>query len=212
MEHGAVGGVHLILAVDTARRDDADGQRPGLHGVDLHGRGLGAQEDLAVRGEIEGVRPLPGGVPLVDVQLGEVILLPLHLRAVHDLKAHADEDVLDLIQDVVHGVLVPQLGLPAGQGHVDGLPLQLLLQHGLGHDLPPLLQQALDLAADLVGQLTHHRALLRGELAHLPQDRGHLALFAQVLDAQLLQLFHVVRLEDGLHGLVPKRLHQFFHV
>ena len=97
VEHGGMGGVHLILAVDAARRNDADGQGARLHGMHLHGAGLGAQQDGAVLGEIEGVTPLPGGVPFLHVQLREVIVGKLHLTVFENVKAHADEDALDLI-------------------------------------------------------------------------------------------------------------------
>ena len=122
-----MGGIHLVLAVDPTGRDHADGDAVGLHGADLHGRGLGAQQNGAVFGEIEGVGPLTGGVALVDVQLGEVILRQLHLRAVHNFKAHAHKNVLDLVQHVVHGVLVAQVHRFPGQSHVQSLVFQLLL-------------------------------------------------------------------------------------
>ena len=46
VEHGGVGGVHLVLAVHPAGGDHADGDAVLLHSPDLHGRGLGPQEDL----------------------------------------------------------------------------------------------------------------------------------------------------------------------
>jgi hypothetical protein len=62
MEHGGVGGVHLVLAVDAAGREHADGQGAGLHGAYLHGEVWVRRQDAAVLGEIEGVRPLAGGM------------------------------------------------------------------------------------------------------------------------------------------------------
>ena len=89
--------IDLVLAVDAAGGDDADGQGAGLHRVYLHRRGLGAQQDAAVVLEIEGVRPFAGGVAFVDVELGEVVFRLLDLGAVENFKAHAYEDVLDLV-------------------------------------------------------------------------------------------------------------------
>ena len=123
------------------------------------------------------------GVEAVEVELSQ-----LHLGAVQHGEAHADEDLLDLIQGDIHGVAVALLHGLAGDGDVQGLSLQTVLQ-GLGFQLLALgLQSLLQGGADLVGQLAHGGALLGGELAHHLQHRGELALLAQVLDAQAVQL------------------------
>ena len=173
----------------------------------LHRRGLGAQQDAAVVLEIEGVRPFAGGVAFVDVELGEVVFRLLDFGAVENFKAHADEDVLDLVEDVVHRVLVPQRTGLARQRDVNGLTLKLQL-HELGAKLGlALLDGGLNVAAQLVCQLTHDGALLGGKLAHLAKDAGELALLAQILDAQALQKLDVVGFENGLDGTVSKSLH-----
>ena len=60
VEHGGVGGVHLVLAVHPAGGDHADGDAVGLHGPDLHGGGLGAEQDGGVLRQVEGVGSTPG--------------------------------------------------------------------------------------------------------------------------------------------------------
>ena len=125
---------------------------------------------------------------LLRIELVEVVLGQLHLRAVQHGEAHADEDVLDLIQGQVHGVLVSQLHLAAGDGHIHSLVLQALLQ-GLGLQLTGGgLNGRLQSGADLVGQLAHGGALLGRQLAHHFQNGGELTLLAQILDAQAVQL------------------------
>lgn len=56
---------------------------------------------------------------------------------------------------------------------------------GVDGGFPPF-QPGLNLCPDGVGQLAHHRPLLRGELAHLLQDGGKLPLFAKELHPKLL--------------------------
>ena len=187
VEHGGVGGVHLVLAVDPAGGDDADGQRHGVHGPHLHGGGLAAEHHPAVLVKIEGVRPVAAGVPLAGVEPVEVQLGQLHLGAVQHGEAHADEDVLELVQGDIHGVPVAHRHGLAGNGDVQRLGLQPGLQR-LGLQLPALgLQLGLQSGAHLVGQLAHGGPLLGGELAHLLEYGSELALLAQILDPQGVQ-------------------------
>ena len=87
MEQRRVGCVNGVRTVNTARRDNADRRLALFHRADLHRGGLRAQKNAAVLGQVERVRPLAGGVPLSGVELCEVILGLLDLRAVDDLAA-----------------------------------------------------------------------------------------------------------------------------
>ena len=80
---------------------------------------------------------------------------------------------------------------------VQGLGLQPLLQ-GLGLQfLGGRLNGRLQVGPDGVGQLAHDGPLLGGELAHLLQQGGQLALFAQVLDPEGLQFPGIPGGADG---------------
>ena len=204
-------GVDLILAVDTAGRDHADWQGLALHRAHLHRGGLRAQKNAAVLGQIERIRPFAGGVPLGGVELGEVILGLLDLRTFEDLEAHADEDVLDLVEHDVHRVLVTELRRFAGHGHIERLGLEAHLEHARIERLAALLERCLKLRAHLVCQLAHGRALLRRQAAHLLEDGGQLTLFAEVLHAQVFQRRDVVRLQNGVDRSLAQLLQHFFH-
>ena len=131
VEHGGVRRVDLVLAIHAAGGQNADGRlADGLHGADLHGAGLRAQKDFLVVRHIERVAAVAGGVVLGDIQLGEVIVGKLDLRAVEDLEAHGDKNILGLVERLVHRMPVTQLDRGSGDGHVDGLGLQSGL-HGL---------------------------------------------------------------------------------
>ena len=187
VEHGGVGGVGLVLAEHTAGSQHAQGGLVLLHVADLHGAGLGAQQNGIVVGEVEGVGAVTAGVALLDVQAGEVVAGQLHLGAVHHLIAQAHEDLLDLLEHHVHGVLMAQLHGIAGDGDIDGLGGQFCLQNGGIDGGLALLELVFDLGTDGVGQLAHDGALLGAELAHHLQDGGQLALLAKPLDALLIQ-------------------------
>ena len=189
MEHGGVGGVRLVLPVHAAGGDDADGGLVALHDADLHGGSLGAQQQGGVLSEIEGVRPLPSGMAFVGVQTGEVVICQLHFGAFRAGEAHAQEDFRHHVDDLVHGMTMPQLGLDAGDGHVQGLGSQLglLVGDGLGQGLP-----------DFVGDLADHRTFLGRQLAHLLQHGGQFAFLAQVLDPDAVQGGSGVAVRDGL--------------
>ena len=148
---------------------------------------------------------------LVDVELGEVIVGKLDLGAVHDLKAHSDEDILYLVEDIVHGVLVAESLFLAGERHVHRLVLKLFFHESRGEGGLALVDGGLYLAAYLVRELAHDGALLRGELAHLAQDGGKFALFAEIFDSLRLKKLNAARLVDGLYRGLPQFLHQFLH-
>ena len=128
MEDGGVGGIDGIAAVHAAGRDDADGRLSLLHGADLHRGGLGAQQHLI--GDIKGILRIPGGVVRRQVERFKVVVIQLDLRAGDDIKAHAEEDLLDLIQDEIKGMAVALPDRRAGQGDIDGLFFELLLGQG----------------------------------------------------------------------------------
>lgn len=113
---------------------------------------------------------------LLDVELREVVLGKLDLAVFENFKAHADEDVLDLVEHLIHRVLHADLFLLAGDGHVHGLGLELEL-HGLVGELFRLfLDVRFELGAHVVGELPDHGALFGAELAHLLQNGGQLPL------------------------------------
>ena len=103
----------------------------------------------------------------MGVELSEVILGKLDLRAVEDRVTHADENFLGFVQGLVHGVLMAQADGGAGDGDVQRFVAQLLFQGDGVQRCAALFQMGLDLGADLVGQLPDKGALLGGELAHL---------------------------------------------
>ena len=114
-----------------------------------------------------------------------------------------------LVQGDGHGVLVAQLRPLAGDGHVQLLGLQPLVEGGLLDGLVPLGEGLGEGLADLVGQLAHDGPLLGGQGAHHLQDGGELALLAQVLDPQAVQLLGVLGPGQGGQGLGAD-LFQFF--
>ena len=159
----------------------------GFHEANLHGAGLSTQKNAVIIGEIEGVAPIPGGVTLFNIQPGEIVVCQLHLRAVYHLVAQTDKNIFDLLEYLIHGVLMADGDLLAGNGYIDGLGGQLGLQNRRVDVRLPAFQLFLDLGPDGVGQLSHDRPLLSGKLAHLLENGSQFSLLAQQLDPQFLQ-------------------------
>ena len=212
VEHRRVRCIDLVLAVHAARGKHTDGRlADGLHGADLHGAGLRAEEDLFIVCDVERVAAVTGRVIFRDVQLREVILGKLDLGAVEDLKAHRDEQILRLVERNVHRVAVAKLHGLAGDGDVDGLGLELLLERLCLEGGLCLIELLLDGGADVVCDLTHDGALLGGELAHRLEDGGQLALFAEKADAQGFQLAGIGDGVQRLERLLPDLFKLLFH-
>ena len=129
MEHGAVGGVHLVGAVHPAGADHAEGGLAGEHGARLHGGGVGAQHHVVVN--IEGILGIPGGVVLGNVHQLEVVVVQLYFRAAYHIEAHAQKNFFQLAQHQLKRVAPALCGAAAGQRYVHGLCGQALRQHGV---------------------------------------------------------------------------------
>ena len=192
MKDGGVGGVHRVGTVNAPRHNDADRQLALEHGAHLHGRGLGAQQNVV--GHIKGVLRVAGGVVARNVEHLKIVEVIFHLRAVDNLVAHADKDLFDLVEHQVQGVLVAHRQRHAGRRDVKALLLSPQLKGGCGNGVLFLLEQGFQFAAQLVCKLTEFAALLGFELAHLLHDGGELAFFAQKVDARLLKRREVDRL------------------
>ena len=203
--------VYLILAVNSAGSNNADGQLHCFHCTHLHGAGLRAEHDAAVFIKIKRIRPVAGGVAFLGVELIEVICCKLDLGAVEHGKAHADEYLLNFVKRLVHRVLVAEPDILARNGDIDRFKLKACLKSGGFELFAGFVNRAFKLCADLVCKLTHNGALLCRELAHLLEYVGKLALFAEILNSQRFKIFGTVSVENCLDGTFSELIHQCFH-
>ena len=124
MEHRRVGLVG-IATIGAARADHANGGLVAQHRAYLHGRGVGAQQlalAVRVRLEEEGVVHFARGMAGGEIQLGEIVIVGLNVRAFGDGKAHVGEDRGQLVHHLADGVNAPALNRAFAhrQGNVDG--------------------------------------------------------------------------------------------
>ena len=211
-----VAGVGRVGTVDGARADHVDGRLLRLHGVDLHARGLGAQQyvglamgvSLGVRDaagvvvdHVEGIAGRAARVIHGSVERSEIVIGGVDHGAGLDGVADTAEDVLGLLDNLLDQVLVTDLRTDARQCDVDGLVLECVLEGGGLHLGGALVEHALNQLAHLVGALAHHGTILGGELAHHAHQAGDAALAAEQLNARGLELGGVVGACDELLGL-----------
>jgi hypothetical protein len=94
MEHGGMGGI-AVYAIGASGRDDADGRFAVQHGAHLHRRGVGAQHmrrAVGLRRDVKRILHLARGMVGGNVQLGEIVIVELHVGAFGDAKAQLGED------------------------------------------------------------------------------------------------------------------------
>ena len=149
---------------------------------------------------------------LLGVELVKVVLGQLHLGAVQHGEAHAHKNILELVQGDIHGVTVAQMGGLAGNGHIQGLSGQTLVESLLLQGSLTLLQGGGEGLTDLVGHLAHHRTLLRRERSHHLEHVGELTLFSQVLDPQGIQVLGAAGLGKGGERLLADLFQLLFHI
>ena len=209
-------GIGRVGTVDGTRADHVDRRLLRLHGVNLHARGLGAQQHVGltvgvrlgmrdaagvVVDHVEGVAGRAARVIHGRVERGEVVVGGVDHGAGLDGVADAAEDVLGLLDDLLDQVLVADLRTDARQRNVDGVVLERALEGGDLHLGGALVEHALDQLAHLVGALAHDGAILGGELAHHAHQAGDATLAAEQLNACGLELSGVVGAGDELLGL-----------
>ena len=164
---------------------------------------------IAGKNAVQILREFPdvvAGMTLLNVQTGKVVICQLYLRTVYYLITKAHEDLLDLLQHHVHGMLMAHGDRITGDGHVQCFACQLCLQDRRVNSGLALFQLCLNVSADRVCQLTHNRPLLSAELAHHFQNGGELTLFAQPLDPEFFQGGRGVGCFQSGQGLKPDLL------
>src|SRR5207302_10756131 len=92
VEHGLVRGVYRLMAIDFTRDDDTHRWPHLLHGANLHGRSLRAQQNLA-RYDPEGVLHIAGGVVRRYIEGLEVVVIGFYFRPLYDMEAHLGENL-----------------------------------------------------------------------------------------------------------------------
>ena len=110
-------GADVLIAVDGARGDDADGRFVGLEDADLGVGGVGAEEHVGA--DVEGVLHVAGGMVGRKVEPFVVVVVGIDVGAVLDGEAHAGEDLDGLVAHAGDEVLVLEEGASAGKGDVD---------------------------------------------------------------------------------------------
>ena len=101
-----------------------------FHGADLHGRGVGAQQQavalraLLLIGDEERVLGVARGMVGRKVERLEVVVIAFDLGAFGDGVAHLDEDRDQFVQGAQDGMAHAQRTLDAGQRDVEGFGLE----------------------------------------------------------------------------------------
>ena len=167
-----------------------------LHDVNLNARRLGPEEDLVC--DIEGVLGVARRMAFGKVERLEVVVIVLDLGAFRDLVAHTDEKPLHLLGDFVGGVKASLRGGSRRHRHVNDFLFERSLKLKLPELLLSLRDPCLDKRSHVVGRLSGCRSLLGAESAHELHDACDKSLFAEELDAKVLDAFLRFRLFDFL--------------
>ena len=165
MEQRGVGRIHLVCTVHTTRSQDADWRLLVFHNADLDWGGLCSQNNVVV--DVEGVLCVARRMVLWDIECFKVIVVQLDLGTLCNLKAHADDDFFELVEHHRQRMSFADDILFARQGNVQRFGSQTQVEHLIFQLRFGLLQFFLDVASDLVCQLTDDRSFLRRQLAHL---------------------------------------------
>ena len=128
VEHPFVRRVLRLVAVDAAGHDHAHRRRRLLHDARLHRRGVRAQHDLAGQIDVDRVPDVARRVVARDVEQIEVVVRGLHLGTEHGLEPEQGEDLAQLVDHLRDRMRSAENRWTAGQGHVDGVRGETLLE------------------------------------------------------------------------------------
>ena len=125
---------------------------------------------------------------LRQIECLEVVVVLLDLRAFLDGEAHAEEDVLDALERQRQRMQMAERLLAARQRDVDLLALETCLHLAGLEFLILLLDESSDLRLRLVDDLADLRPVFLCQRSHAAQDGRELALLAEELDADIVEL------------------------
>ncbi len=200
VEHRGVGLVGIV-AIGAPGNDHADRRLLRRHGADLDRAGMGAQH-LARAGRIrlheEGIVHFPRGMPLGEVERGEIQVIRLDIGTFRDGKTHIGEDRGQFVDDLADRMDAPaRLGsLAHRQGDVDPLGGKASFERRSGERLAADIDRLLDGVAQPVDHGALRLALLRRHAAEGFEQIGDRALLAERSDAQLFERRLVLGLGD----------------
>ena len=144
----------------------------------------------------EGILHVAGWMVSSEVKHGKHVLVVIHLRTLEQGKAHAAEDVDNLVLDYCQWVACTQSYRIGSTGQVDVIARRFGLFH--------LLLQAIDLGEGSLLQFvnldTHLFLLVAWHIAEVGHEGVDFTLLAEILDAKLFYLFSVLCCE-GIHFL-----------
>ncbi|MNE46947.1 hypothetical protein D3C80_1413200 [compost metagenome] len=148
---------------------------------------------------------------LGQIQCFKVVVVCLYLRTFRDLVSHADENILDFLNNPVQRMNAALRQSAARQGNVYLFSLQtvqrLLLLEGVLLGCNNLFNGA----AHQVRHLADHRPLLGAQSSHSAQNLSQLTLFAQIFDTQIIQRLRIGNLLQLSQGLDLQCFQLFFH-
>ena len=175
----------------TAGADDADRRAVVLHRAHLDRRGVGAQQDVGVLLDEEGVLHVARGVELRNVQALEALVVRHDLGVILHREAHRLEHLLALALHQRDRVIRPA-GHVRRHGNVKfGQGVDFALQFLCLERFQLFRQGDGDGGFQLVRLAPDGLFLLVGQAAHALERVGHFALAAEVIHAQGFQIHHV---------------------
>ena len=185
VENRRVCRVYVVRAVYLSGANDFYRRLLLFHDTDLHRGGLRSEQHF-VR-NVKGVLCVPRRMAFREIQRLEVIIVEFNFRAVGDLIAHADEQVLHFVADLMNRMQGSCSSCLPGHRHVYGFLLQLQPKSGGFQFLRFFCDALLYIGAHLIHELSGGRPFLRAQLSHSLQKRRQRALLSQIRHFQLIQ-------------------------
>ena len=182
-------GADRLIAEDAARHDHPEWRLAALHFPHLDGTGMGAQQEVGIPLDEEGVLHVPGRVLFREIESGEDMPIVFDFRTIGHGETHPIEDGQDLPAHDIDGVVGTQRGLPARAGVVGPATRCVLLgrQRRLGG-----IKMGLERLLERVEGLAHLALLRSGNGAEALIQILEQALPTEMGDAKRLQLFRIV--------------------
>ena len=175
-----------VNPIDAARCDQSQWRTLGLHGADLHRRCVRTQQVAVFK--IERVMHGPRRMIGRDIQCLEVMKFVFDLRTVRDIKARAQENLLDAqsrLRDRMHRSL---LLTTAWQCHIERARVQLELDRAALEFEPAGLDSLVQALLGRVDVGARSGTLGRRQCADGLELFGQCALAAEPVDADFIEL------------------------
>ena len=161
----------------------------GIHSTGLNWRRVSTKQNFF--SDIESVLHITGWVVFWKVHTFKVIVVLLHLKTIHDLIPHTDEDIFDFFTGLCQNMTVTSRNRTTWKRHIDTLASQLSCDFLFFQEFSCFFKGCCQDITSFIDVFPNDWTHLSRNIFHPFEDFSERTLFTKDRDTQILHLFFI---------------------